>query len=57
MFLIGYSYNQKQYFTPWTNREVSHAITESNIYLNTEDKKYYIWENGAFVGYTEGDVA
>lgn len=30
---------------------------ESNIYLNTEDKKYYIWENGAFVEYTEGDVA
>ncbi|MEE0185053.1 MAG: cellulose binding domain-containing protein [Oscillospiraceae bacterium] len=57
MLLIGYSYNEKQYFTPWNNREVSHAIKESNIYLNTEDKKYYIWENGAFVEYTEGDIA
>lgn len=38
MLLIGYSYNEKQYFTPWNNREVSHAIKESNIYLNTEDK-------------------
>ena len=57
MVLIGYCCNKKQYFTPGTNNEASYAIKESNIYLNTEDKKYYIWENGAFVEYTEGDVA
>lgn len=54
---VGYYCNKNQYFTPGTSNEASYAIKESNIYLNTEDKKYYIWENGAFVEYTEGDVA
>ncbi len=56
MLLIGYSYNKKQYFCPGNGNELSTSIKESNVFRCT-DGKYYAWENGAFVEYTEGDVA
>ncbi len=56
MLLIGYSYNKKQYFCPGNGNELSTSIKESNVFRCT-DGKYYTWENGAFVEYTEGDVA
>jgi hypothetical protein len=52
MVLIGYLTNAKQYFVPSSNRNVSPAIRQSDIYYNEADKCFYKWNGTEMILYT-----
>lgn len=55
MVLIGYSTNEKQYFVPSSNRNVSLAIRQSDIYYNESDNSFYKWNGTEMILYTGGN--